>query len=186
MEKTAGNENIRRSALRALLGSGLSSNLLIYIALIIVATSIPVTYKVLSVIGCALVTIISSIVNLKIIRSSDDIIDQLNSEAFTEILNYCVEKYKTNDEQEPLNFFFTSNEDETMIYLNCCLTDNEGKDLEETKATIMELWRFQKTEEFLSKPVSFLKDEKNRLVDIAKSGVDEFFIRFRDFLSKQK
>lgn len=178
--------NVRRANARAFLSSGVISSVLMYACLLLLAFDLPMFVKVAGIAAAAVISLTYSIVGIRFTRVSEDVIDELNGKLMEEILRYCSEKYKMNDSSDPLKFFFESNEDETSMYLDACLVDKAtGKDIEATKVTIMELWRFQKTPEFTQKPREFLEQQLGSLVGTTQSAVDEFFIRFKDYLQKK-
>jgi len=175
--------NFKRMNIKALSNSGLIQYLLIYIGMVVVVFDIPLAIKLLAILGLSITSIIYTFVNIRILKVSDDIIDQLNYEVCEESLGYCLSKYKTNDNKETLKFFFTTNDNESLEYLNTCILDKDGNEIENTKVTIMEIWRFEKTEEFLKHPKSFLVSQKESLVESIKESVDEFFVKFKEYLN---
>lgn len=178
--------NMRRANARAFLTSNVIPTVLVYACLFLLAMDVPAVIKIAGVASAAIISLTYSFVGLRFTHVSEDVIDELNGKLMDEILRYCSEKYKTNDSADPLKFFFESNEDESAMYLDACLVDKDtGKDIESTKVTIMELWRFQKTPEFTQKPREFLEQQMDSLIDTTKQAVDEFFVRFKDFLQKK-
>ena len=186
MERNVEELNVGRANLSAVMGSGIGQSILIYASLATLAFDLSTGIKFAVIIGCATLTVAYQLVTLAISRVSGDVIDELNASLADEVLRYCSEKYSVNDNNVALRFFYTSNEDESTMYLNACLVDKDGKDEEGTKVTIMEMWRFQRTPEFMRHPKKFLVAQKDGLVATTREAVDEFFSRFRDYFNKGK
>lgn len=185
MERNVEEVNVQRANLMAIIGSGVWQSALIYASLLVLALDVSVGAKLATVCGCAVLTIAYQFISMAVARVSGDVIDELNASLADEVLGYCSEKYQVNDNNVALKFFYTSNEDESTMYLNACLVGEDGKDEEGTKVTIMEMWRFQKTDEFMRHPKKFLESQKDSLVATTKEAVDEFFSKFKEYLNRE-
>ena len=184
MAKDVEELNVARANRRAFLGSGIGQYALIYACLALVASGFPTWMKISGVIAGFVLTFAYQAISIRVIRVSDDVIDELNAQLMDEILRYCSEKYTTNDRNEALKFFYSTNDDESELYLNACLVDKDGKDVEGTQVTLVNMWRFKKTEEFMRHPKKFLVDQKDSLVASTKEAINEFFARFKDVLNR--